>query len=64
MSITVNKWDIWYAEIAFEQNPSETKKRPVLILEDGQMCLIDVAPITSHKPREYDLFDYEVINWR
>lgn len=63
MNTKTEKWEIWLAEVAFESEPEFSKKRPVLILGNGQMCFVNIAPITSHSPREYDFFDYKIKNW-
>ena len=49
MTLSLNKWDIWLAKIAFEDASDVIKKRPVLILDDLK-CLVLSLKITSHSP--------------
>ena len=43
------KWDIWYADIAFEDMPNISKIRPVLII-DSKKPIILTLKMFSHKP--------------
>jgi hypothetical protein len=59
--MSINKWDIWLADVVFEDDLTEHKKRPVLVITPGQVYIL-TAKITSHKPRlnfdgEYDIKD-------
>lgn len=44
---SLNKWDIWLAKVAFEDEPNIIKNRPVLII-DNTKCLVLSLKITSH----------------
>ena len=43
-------WEVWWAEVYFEDHPEEAKRRPVLVLEN-QTCIVLSLKITSHPPR-------------
>ena len=53
------KWDIWLAEVQFEDIP-DSKKRPVLILEN-LVLVIDCLKMTSKAPRPGE---YALKMWR
>lgn len=56
-----NKWDIWMAKVAFEDEPNKVKERPVLILEDGTAYTI-VLKITSKEKRNEK--EYQILKWK
>ena len=57
-----NKWEIWLAKVKFEDNPTQVKPRPVLVI-DSKRCYIISIKITSHPPRtEYD-GEYSIVKW-
>lgn len=60
MNSKFEQWDIWLAEVKFEQDPTKSKTRPVLVIDNTNIFYIEAAQITSHEPREYDLFDYKI----
>ncbi len=62
MTLSLNKWDIWLAKVAFEDAPDIIKKRPVLILDDMK-CLVLSLKITSHSPRGHYKDEYQIIEW-
>lgn len=55
-------WEVWWADVAFEDQPSITKRRPVLVL-DHQTCIILSLKITSHAPREEFFGEYALQKW-
>lgn len=57
---TLLKWEIWLAEVSFEEDATKSKARPVLILPDGYD--IKVLKITSHSKRNGS--DYSVLKWK
>ena len=61
--MTFEKFDVWWAEVPFEEDPAKSKKRPVLILEDETICVIALK-MTTHEPR-YNKLDgeYELVKW-
>lgn len=60
--------DIFYLEIAYEDDPSQSKKRPVIIIdesEDGIFLLVS----TTSKPRNntltfHDRYKIPILNWQ
>ena len=47
-----DKWEIWWAEVEYE-DLNESKIRPVLVIGNDVFC-IDCFKITSTKPREQE----------
>lgn len=59
----MNKWEIWLAQVAFEDFPERHKKRPVLVLQTGTVVILSTK-ITGHEPRSYCWGEYKIIDWR
>ena len=57
----MNKYDVYWARYAFEDNPTNFKVRPVVIL-DPTSILILVIKVTSKPPRK-NYNDYELVDW-
>lgn len=64
MVIQINKWEIWSAEYRYEDDPSVTKRRPVLVIDDNCVFPILIAKITSSPPREGYFGEYPIKFWR
>ncbi len=60
---SLNKWDIWLAKVAFEDEPNIIKNRPVLII-DNTKCLVLSLKITSHAPRTSYKDEYQILEWK
>ncbi len=58
------QWEIWYANFAFEDNPSVIKKRPVLILDNHNFFPILVAKVTKSESRPGYWGEYRIIKWQ
>ena len=43
-------WDVWLANVAFEDKPLEYKARPVVILSTGEVFILSLK-VTTHAPR-------------
>lgn len=56
-------WDIWWADVYFEDHPSQKKRRPVVVLEDDGLCILSLK-VTTHGPRSFDPCDYELQYWK
>lgn len=60
--LKMQRWEIWDADVPYEENPNKSKIRPVLIIAPG-VCL--VLKMTSHQdssaPRP---FEYEIARWK
>ena len=57
--VSVNKWDIYFAHVPFEDLP-ESKPRPVIVLDDLTVAVVCLK-MTSHSPR---LGEYSLKRWR
>lgn len=61
---TYKQGSIWLADILYRDDPSQSKKRPVVVIsdwEEGENDLL-VIPITSAVPR--NSWDVPVIHWK
>ena len=61
--------EIYRVKVFFEDNPSEFKTRPILIIEvDPDSTLFTITEITSSQPKVpstyHDQFKEPIINWR
>lgn len=59
---TLNKWDIWYANVYFEEDHTQNKSRPVVIISLEPFYCISLK-ITSHSRRDDFDGEYEIIEW-
>lgn len=59
----MNEWEVWLAEVAFEEDITILKKRPVLVLEPG-IAVSLATKITSHAPRASYVGEYQISNWQ
>ena len=57
------RWEIWDAEVYFEDNPTQAKKRPVLVVGKEQYFIIALK-ITSHDPREEYFGEHIIVKWK
>lgn len=57
-----NRWDIWEADVPFEEIKG-SKKRPVVILSETEALVLSLK-MTSHAPRYKKLEgEYELMKW-
>lgn len=61
MAGACNKWEIWLADVKFEDS-DEVKQRPVVIVEEN-VAFILALKVTSHKPREKFRGEYSIKFW-
>lgn len=59
----MNRWDIYWADMPYEENPSESKMRPVIIAKDKSVYVL-VIRVTSKHARDCDPYDYELQKWK
>lgn len=59
----MNRWDVYWAEVPFEENPLQSKLRPVVIALDKAVFVLTLK-VTSHEAREYDPYDYVLQYWQ
>lgn len=60
------KWEIWRANVRFEDNPSQSKERPVLIINpesENKIAYALSCYVTSKPPRPNDPMDYDIKKW-
>lgn len=55
----MEKWDIWLANVRFEDNPEESKLRPVLVIDKQNMFILSFK-MTSHTPRQNFYGEYSI----
>lgn len=58
----MKRWDIYWADVPYEDEPETSKLRPVIIARD-KITTVLVIHVTSHSAREYDRYDYEIQDW-
>lgn len=55
----MQKWDIWLANVRFEDNPEESKLRPVLVIDKQNMFILSFK-MTSNTPRQNFYGEYSI----
>lgn len=58
----MNKWEIWWANVIFEDDLSQIKRRPVIIIDD-RISIVLAIKITSHEPRSRFSGEYRLVHW-
>lgn len=60
--------DIYIAKVYFKGQAGQSKRRPVLIVDDSEDNLFTIAEITSVEPNDppktYDLFKIDIPDWK
>ena len=59
----MNRWDVYWADVPFEDDPTQGKCRPVIIAKDAAVYVLTLR-VTTHSPREYDPYDYQLTEWQ
>lgn len=55
--------EVWYANLPFEEDLTQSSERPcVIVLKKGDQFL--VIKVTKHERREYDKFDCDIDDWK
>lgn len=62
MMVTPNKWEVWLAEVKFEDDLTQVKRRPVLVVAPDEQYILSLK-ITSHMPRVNFLDEYSIVRW-
>ena len=57
------KWEIWLANEKIEDDLTQVKKRPVLVVAPGVQYILSLK-ITSHPARAQFQGEYEIIRWK
>lgn len=58
-----NSWELWWAEVAFEDQPTVSKERPVLVVAPGVAYTLSLY-VTSKDVRRHIEGDYEIRFWK
>ena len=61
--MTPNKWELWWAKVAFEDDPAKSKVRPVLVIAPGVAYILSLY-VTSKDARTYVEGDHKVRYWK
>lgn len=63
--MTIQPQDVWFADFPYEDDPAQSKDRPVIVLDvDDETCTVLSMKVTSTAPvteYEIELFDWEKI---
>ena len=60
----MRRWDIYWTDVPYEEDPNIIKRRPVIIAKDKSPTYVLTFKITSKPARECDLGDYPLIYWK
>lgn len=59
----MNRWDVYWAEVPFEEDPSQSKRRPVVIAKDNTLYVLTLR-VTSQAARANDPYDVPLLHWQ
>ncbi len=59
----MNKWEVWLAKVKFEDDPTEAKLRPVLVIDLQRVYFISLK-VTTHEPRPCYYGEYPLQKWQ
>ena len=59
----MNRWDVYWADFPYEEDPAQLKRRPVVVAYDNTVYTIGMR-VTSQPPRAYDPYDYPLKYWQ
>jgi len=59
----MNRWDVYWADVPFDEDKTQNKRRPVIIAKDEEVYVL-VIRMTSHEARTYDPYDYTLKEWQ
>jgi mRNA-degrading endonuclease toxin of MazEF toxin-antitoxin module len=57
----MNVGDIWFVDFPFEDDKSQSKERPCIIIDVDTLEVLSIK-VTTHKPR--DEYDIPIFKWR
>ena len=58
----ISQWDIWLTDFTYDDDPSKSSSRPVIVLSVEPLFLLSVK-VTKHAPRSTDPFDVPISKW-
>lgn len=59
----MNRWDVYWADMPFEEDSTQKKRRPVIIAKDSIVYVLTLR-VTSHDARQNDPYDYPLQFWQ
>lgn len=59
----MKRWEIYWANVPFEDQPAVGKMRPVIVCADKQVYVLTIK-VTHHEARECSPYDYQLIYWK
>lgn len=59
----MNRWDVYWGDVPFEDDPTQIKRRPVIIAKDCAVYVL-ILRVTSHEARQNDPYDYTLQEWK
>ena len=54
-----NKWDVWLANVEFEDAPETGKIRPVLIVGHQEVLVLSLSMTGTERPQDYKIQDLQ-----
>lgn len=60
----MRRWDIYWADVPFEDDPGQSKIRPVIIARDASPAYVLTLKVTSQEARDYDPGDFPITYWK
>ena len=59
----MNRWDVYWADMPFEEDAAQVKRCPVVIAKDAIVYVLTLR-VTSHEARQADPYDYPLQFWQ
>lgn len=56
-------WEVWFANVRFEDQPHISKKRPVLVVDNRFVYILSLK-ISSQPPRDNCFGEYQLLKWQ
>lgn len=56
------RWEVWYADFPYDDDPGRSSDRPVIVLNTKPLVILSVK-VTSHGIRSYDKYDTALKYW-
>lgn len=55
--------EVWFAEFPYEDDERNSSYRPVIVLDEKDLCVLSVK-VTKHEVRNEDIYDVPIIYWK
>lgn len=59
----IKEGDVWFVEFPFEEDPTQTSNRPVIVLNVDELKVLSVK-VTKHSERKDDPYDTPILYWQ